>query len=146
MRVRVFTVILAAAAIAGVSCSRASRPSAPPGDAVVEPSREGASADAVQATSVDAGLVVLPRREDACSSDAECGATELDLSGPTVCCFRCCSVHGGRKPWIESVEATCRAASKAACRDSACACPMPPFVPKCIEGRCGLVYPERDAR
>ncbi|MFI5299388.1 MAG: hypothetical protein ACHREM_14940 [Polyangiales bacterium] len=61
------------------------------------------------------------------------------MSGPTTCCFRCCSMHGGSRSWVESVEAACKAA-KPTCTPQACACPSPPYKPRCVEGRCGLTY------
>jgi hypothetical protein len=84
--------------------------------------------------------VVLPPKEDRCVSDAECGVTSLDLEGPTVCCFRCCSMHGGRKSWTDAVEAACKAAPGLHCPVVACACPSPPYKPKCVAGRCTLTY------
>jgi hypothetical protein len=87
--------------------------------------------------------IALPPHEDRCASDAECGVTELDLDGPTACCFRCCTAHGGRRSWVKVFEATYKRAPNPDCRVTACACPMPPYVPKCVQGRCSLVYPPR---
>lgn len=104
---------------------------ATPGDASLTPTAR---------SSADAGLVpALPPHADTCASDAECGVTSLDLEGPLTCCFRCCSMHGGRKDWTDAVEATCKAAH-VPCAPVACACPSPPFKPKCVSGRCTLVY------
>lgn len=91
------------------------------------------------ASNADGAVVVLPPRTDSCTSDSDCGVTSLDLTGPTVCCFRCCTVHGGSKSWTDAIESICKSAPKT-CVDAACACPMPPYKPKCDAGRCILVY------
>src|SRR5450631_3495521 len=89
--------------------------------------------------SVDAGPIALPKIETACTVDAECAVTSLDLVGPTTCCFRCCSITSGTKRWVTEVEATCTKAAPT-CAPTACACPMPPYKPKCTAGKCVATY------
>ncbi len=89
--------------------------------------------------SADAGTIVLPKIETACSTDAECAVTSLDLVGPTACCFRCCSITPGTKRWVNEVEATCAKAAPT-CAPTACGCPMPPYKPKCTAGKCVASY------
>jgi hypothetical protein len=142
--------LLATSAVLAVaSCSRA--PVVPDGaasDAAPFAQPAPTSVPSSRPSSPEAGVaepasIVLPRHEDACTTDGECGVTSLDVAGPTVCCFRCCSMQGGRKQWTDAVEAICKSAPGLTCSPVACACPSPPYQPKCIEGRCGLVYPRR---
>jgi hypothetical protein len=130
---------LVLAAWAGLSCSRTEV--GPGGPQEPLPGTALPSSSTVPLPRTPA--VALPRPDDRCASDGECGVTSLDLDGPTRCCFRCCSMHGGRRSWVEAFEAMCKSAPSPACTDSACACPSPPYLPKCIDGRCGLVFPPR---
>ena len=85
---------LAAIVTTLAACSRAASTST----AGPDPATKGAST-ATSATPPDAGAeagIVLPPVEDACTNDADCGVTSLDLTGSSVCCFRCCSMHGAR--------------------------------------------------
>jgi hypothetical protein len=125
-------------AVAEFARSRAPAEGAPLTAPSLEPTPPGETSPAPKPPRPSA--IVLPPMEDACAADDDCGVTSLDLSGPTVCCFRCCSMHGGSKSWVKRVESICQNAPGLKCQPAACACPSPPYKPKCVSGRCTLTY------
>ncbi|HEX7604228.1 MAG TPA: hypothetical protein VF316_21565 [Polyangiaceae bacterium] len=80
----------------------------------------------------------IPPLETACTTDADCTVTGLELvdAAQTRACCPGCTNHAGSAAWKKSFDAACRASPPPMCPPIGC--PMPIQTPACVAKTCAL--------